>query len=175
MLVRAREQRNRASIDPTSQWHCARRFFLTHAATLLRYRQGHICESEGSGWHEQHLHTDCKIELAWKPKLHLPPRSWAHSSSHCFTYSATMIRALSGLLWLDAASRTAACTVFAVGKAATKEWAHSACSCLFHVCREWQHSPHPQDGSVLISHSDDGDPQNDARAFDTHCLTVSRV
>lgn len=50
-----------------------------------------------------------------------------------------MIRALSGLLWLDAASRTAACTVFAVGKAATK------------------------DGSVLISHSDDGDPQNDAR------------
>ena len=33
---------------------------------------------------------------------------------------AAMIRALSGLLWLDAASQTAACTVFAVGKMATK-------------------------------------------------------
>mmetsp|Transcript_59209 Transcript_59209/g.138685 ORF Transcript_59209/g.138685 Transcript_59209/m.138685 type:complete len:587 (-) Transcript_59209:132-1892(-) len=50
-----------------------------------------------------------------------------------------MIRALSGLLLLDGASQTAACTVFAVGKMAT------------------------QDGSVLISHSDDGSPTNDAR------------
>ncbi|CAE7905698.1 unnamed protein product [Symbiodinium sp. KB8] len=53
------KQRKRASADPTFQWHGAPRFFLTHAATLLRYRQG-ASLSAGSGLATKQTHAEGK-------------------------------------------------------------------------------------------------------------------